>query len=102
MWSPTLRGAGGQRSLLICYADWLLSGCLSGGVCLCLCVLCTCVAAKDVYTHFKQHKQNRTDEPLSVAFYLFMPYYYKNRNSCQNNDYFKATVWNRNQNRNIY
>lgn len=62
MWSPTLRGAGGQRSLLICYADWLLSGCLSGGVCrVCVCVCCARVSLRRMFIHISNNT-NRTEQ----------------------------------------
>lgn len=62
MWSPTLRGAGGQRSLLICYADWLLSGCLSGCVCrVCVCVCCARVSLRRIFIHISNNT-NRTEQ----------------------------------------
>lgn len=62
MWSPILRGAGGQRSLLICYADWLLSGCLSGCVCrMCVCVCCARVSQRRMFIHISNNT-NRTEQ----------------------------------------
>lgn len=62
MWSPILRGAGGQRSLLICYADWLLSGCLSGCVCrVCVCVCCARVSLRRMFIHISNNT-NRTEQ----------------------------------------
>lgn len=62
MWSPSLRGAGGQRSLLICYADWLLSGCLCGCVCrVCVCVCCARVSLRRMFIHISNNT-NRTEQ----------------------------------------
>lgn len=55
-------GAGGQRSLLICYADWLLSGCLSGCVCrVCVCVCCARVSLRRMFIHISNNT-NRTEQ----------------------------------------
>lgn len=59
---PLWEGAGGQRSLLICYADWLLSGCLSGCVCrVCVCVCCARVSLRRMFIHISNNT-NRTEQ----------------------------------------